>query len=200
MAKKLIIPPIVTPVTVEQAKEHERITLDDAENDALIENQLHTATRLAEEFTGRAFITQTWIFETTRIAPFIEFPRPPFQRLVPGSDITFTDWNNQTYVIEPDTYFINNVYEPARLIFKPGTNPFPSVIGWGWGWWPEGFLTAEFEAGYGDAGEDDPGEVPWPIKEGILQIFGHLYENRESQIIPYGAQQILEPFKVWYLR
>lgn len=196
MAQKMIVPPAILPVDVSEAKEHERIDVNDAANDLLIEQQLKAATMLAEEFTRRAFITQTWTYQTTCIKPILEIPRPRLQSV---SDVTFTNWNNQVTNIDPSTYFIDTIYEPGRLIFKPGSNPFPfgwGFFGWtGWGW--GGFLSLEFVAGYGDTADD----VPWEIKEAILQIFGFLYQNREGQPIPCGsvAHTLLSPFKVEYL-
>jgi hypothetical protein len=195
-------PPDVLPVDLDTAKVHERIDLNYLADDTSIESMLNTATRLAEEFTRRAFITQTWIFETTCLGPIIEIPRPRLQQVIANSDdsesMFFTDWNNVQYPIQDDAWFINTIYEPGRLIFKPGFSPLP--FGFSNGWWGAGwggFLTLQFDAGYGD----NPDDVPFPIKEGILQIFGHLYENREGQPLYPGsfAYELLRPFQVEYL-
>lgn len=190
MAQQLLTPPAVLPVTLAEAKVHERISLDDAANDASIESMLYAATRLAEEYTSRAFITQTWKYDTVRFGEFVAVPRPRLQIV---NEVSFTDLNNQTTIIDPSYYFINTVYEPGRVIFKPGT-PFP----FGFGLWFDcipGFLSVTYNAGYGDTADD----VPFPIKEAILQIFGHLYENRESQCMPGGAKQLLNPFRMMYI-
>jgi len=50
----------------------------------------------------------------------------------------------------------------------------------------------EFEAGYGDAGSD----VPDALKQGILQLVSHLYENREAEEIPKGLKALFWPFKI----
>ena len=49
----------------------------------------------------------------------------------------------------------------------------------------------EFKAGYGDASTD----IPEPLKEAILQLVCHLYENRESEEIPKGIKTKIWPFK-----
>lgn len=205
-SQKLLIPPTTPVVTVDEAKEHERIFIpNDIANDTLIQNQIEAATRMAEEFTRRAFITQTWVFETTCISPIIEIPRPNLQRIIPNSEMvttgpksmTFTNYNNQVYDIEDDTWFENDVYQPGQLIFK-SNSAYPFSFGiWGLGYAWGGFLTLQFEAGYGDTADD----VPWEIKEGILQIFGHLYENREGQPLYPGsfAFELLRPFKIEYI-
>jgi hypothetical protein len=109
----------------------------------------------------------------------------------------FVDWNNVTYPIDDDTWFIDTTPQPGLLIFKAGATPFPFPFGW-WGYsGPAGYLQLKFDAGYGDTADT----VPYEIKEGILQIFGHIYENREGQpLIPGSiAYDLLRPFQVDYL-
>ena len=81
------------------------------------------ATNMAEEFTRRAFITQTWRFETTSLFPIVEIPRPPLQS-VDENTVFYFNWNNVPTAIDPDTYFVNNVYGPGQLVFKGGYFPF----------------------------------------------------------------------------
>lgn len=207
MSWRLKTAPIVTPVSVSEAKEHERISINDAAEDLLIQNQLFAATRLAEEFTRRAFVTQIWELRTSKITPIMEIPRPPLLAVIPNSDdpddpgygsMVFTDLNDEETVIEEDTWFTDTVDEPGRLIFISDSNVFPWC---GWGCYPAGYLTINFIAGYGDDEDTSIENLPWEIKEGILQIFGFLYQNREGQPIPCGsvAHTLLSPFKVEYL-
>ena len=74
MSKILVTPPAVPLITLNEAKLHEKI--DEDEDDILIQNQIEAATRMAEEFTRRAFITQSWEYRTSRISSIIEIPRP----------------------------------------------------------------------------------------------------------------------------
>lgn len=50
----------------------------------------------------------------------------------------------------------------------------------------------EFKAGYGDAATD----VPEALKQGILQLLGHLYDNRGAEEIPKGIKAMFWPYKV----
>lgn len=50
----------------------------------------------------------------------------------------------------------------------------------------------EFICGYGDAGSD----VPEALKQGILQLLSHLYENRGAEEIPKGIKALFWPFKI----
>ena len=56
-----------------------------------------------------------------------------------------------------------------------------------------GPVRIRYVAGYGD----EPEDVPEAIRQAILQMVGHLYENRESQTMPSLGFQLLEPYKVW---
>ena len=171
---------------------------------------LEAATQMAEEYTRRAFITQVWEMQTTQLGPTIEIPRPRLQS-IDAATVNFYDWNNVAYAIPASTYFVDTIYEPGRLVFKAGYFPFPLDVGYsgGLGWWgsgsgingvdygpgPMGYLSLEFSAGYGATGA----LVPWAIREAILQIFGSMYQNRESQGIDCGAKQLLDAYKVEYL-
>lgn len=214
MAIKLITPPAILPVSIDDAKIHERIDIEDAANDASILSLLTASTQLAENYTRRAFITQTWLYQTANLSPIISIPRPPFididTDVLTGIQEVYTtnNYNIRTPVL-PNTlgiypYFTDNTYEPARFTWSGFQ--LPNQVGGGWGPWcgynygcsygGNGYtLSMQYTAGYGPLAID----VPWEIKEGILQIFGSLYENRESQLIPGGAQQLLSPYKVEYL-
>jgi len=50
----------------------------------------------------------------------------------------------------------------------------------------------EFKGGYGDAATD----VPDALKQAILQLLSHLYENREAEEIPKGLKALFWPFKI----
>lgn len=199
--KQLLIPG-ATPVTLQEAMLHERIDLNYEPNNTLIEYQLTAATEMAENFTRRAFCTQTWIYQTSNIGPVIPIPRPRLQYVIPNSvdaeSMVFTDWNNVQYPIADDTWWVDTIPQPGLLIFKAGASPFPYFFGGWWGWsGPVGYLNIKFVTGYGDTGAS----VPVEIKHATLQIFGHLYENREGQpLIPGSiAYDLLRPFQVDYL-
>jgi hypothetical protein len=199
---KLDIPPAILPVTIDEAKIHERIDIEDQANDASILAILGVATQLAQNYTRRAFITQGYIYETTNWQPVISIPRPPLIDVDPTSVKIRNSYNVITDV-DPTLFFIDRIYTPGRFIWRGFQIPYlvtagPFIWGgWNWGsaWWYGYTLIMKFTGGYGDTAD----LVPIEIKQGILQIFGSLYENRESQIIPPGAKQLLQPYKVEYL-
>lgn len=51
----------------------------------------------------------------------------------------------------------------------------------------------EFKAGYGDTAA----EVPDKLKQGILQLIGYLYKNREAAEIPKEIKAMFSTYKIW---
>jgi uncharacterized phiE125 gp8 family phage protein len=98
MALKLITPPAILPVTMAEAKIHERIDIEDAANNASILSLLIAATQLAENYTRRAFITQTWRYDTSNFSPIISIPRPPLISVDPATVFTIDNYNVATPV------------------------------------------------------------------------------------------------------
>lgn len=47
------------------------------------------------------------------------------------------------------------------------------------------------------SGLGSTGSVPDDVREGILQLVGHFYENREASLVGVSAEEI--PFGVWQL-
>ncbi|MCK4385369.1 MAG: phage head-tail connector protein [candidate division Zixibacteria bacterium] len=73
---------------------------------------------------------------------------------------------------------------PGRVKLRTGYN------------WPihRGFASflLEFKAGYGDGDTD----VPEALRQGVLQLIGHLYENRGAEEIPKGIKALFWPYKI----
>lgn len=180
MRLKLKTAPTVEPVTMEEAKLH--LKVDSADDNTLITALITTARQLAERETKRAFITQTWEM-CLDVAPYIiEIPKPPLQSVV---SIKVIDSVGTESTISADNYMVDaSQNSPGRVTPKLGYT------------WPthRGFASfiIEFKVGYGDAAAD----VPAPLKQAILQLIAHLYENRESSEIPAGVKILLWAFKI----
>jgi len=93
----------------------------------------------------------------------------------------------EKYILASKTSYHIDTSEnsPGRIKLKSGYS------------WPthRGFASfiITIKAGYGDAAAD----IPYSIKQAILQVIGHLYENRESQEVPDGAKSILHNYKLY---
>lgn len=180
MRLKLKTAPAVEPITLEEAKLH--LKVDSADDNTLITALITTARQLAELETKRAFITQTWEMYLDSAPAEIGIPKPPLQSV---ESIKVLDQDGNETTVDSSYYDVDKAENsPGRVNLKSGCC------------WPthRGFASfiVEFKAGYGDAAAD----VPEALKQGILQLIGHLYDNRDSQEIPKGIKALFWPFKI----
>lgn len=161
--------------------------------DDLIESLITTAREDCESFQNRAYITQTWELWLDRFPSdnFIEIPLPPLQSI---TSIKYYDTDDtEATAYEPGaetpigtaTYFTDDKSEPGRLCLKNGKS-WPSTT-----LRPHNGVCVTFVAGYGDAASD----VPKAVKQAMLLLIGHYYENREA-VLTTGMNPIVVPFAV----
>lgn len=162
---KIITAPTTYPVTLDEAKAHCRIDLDD--EDDLIQSLIMVATEWAEKFQNRAYITQTLE------ASFDDFPsdvfclpRPPLQTI---TSIKYIDSSSVEHTVDTGIYYADTNSDPGRVSLK-----YSQI-------WPTDTLQpinavrVRYTAGYGAASA-----VPKSVKQAILLLVGHWYNNREA--------------------
>lgn len=179
--------PTYEPLGLQEVKDHLRVTHSD--QDALISELIPAARRFAEGYTRRALITQTWDLLLDRFPKLIELPRPPLQSV---TSIAYVDATGTSQTLDAANYQIDAVSAPARVAPSYGNI------------WPQTYaemnvVTVRYVAGYGDAG----GDVPAGIRQAMLMLIGHLYENPEATIsgtiiarVPMGVEYLLDPYRV----
>ncbi len=176
MILKIITPPTDEPVTLDEAKLHCRVDVDD--DDDLIAALIVSAREYGERIAWRAFLTQTiqlWL-EAWPGGDAIEIPRPPLQGV---NVITWFDEDDDPHVVDEATYFVDYYSEPGRVVLRANQT------------WPNGTLRAynsivvEYDAGW-EAAED----VPQNYKQAMLLLIGHWYENREATTVGAVARSI----------
>ena len=172
MHLKLITPPTVEPVTVEETKLHLR--LDGNEEDNLISALIKAARQKAEEYTRRAFITQTWEVAVDSVTSTLCLPRPPVQTI---EAVTLDG-----QAVAPENYGL-----AVNLFYTK--NPLYAVY--------PGGLVIRYVSGYGSTAED----IPQAIRQAILMLVAHLYEHRGdvAEEIPPMIKSLLQPFRVMLL-
>jgi len=170
---RVITPPAVEPITVADAKTELGITAGD--QDARLARLIRTARELAEQYTNRAFITQTLGLQLdafpergipwwdgvrqVSIQAFtggdpIWLPRPP---AIAVTSVTYWDADDTEFTMDATQYEVDAMSEPARLVLLSGASwPF-SVRAY-----RAGLVT--YTAGYGS----DPADLPGVIAEAIL--------------------------------
>lgn len=174
MALKIKTSPTLEPVSLIEAKELLRI--DDADNDTLISSMINAVRQRAEEWTGRAFLTQTWTLWLDQF-PFrnginslngrvIVIPRPPMQSV---TFIKTYDTENAPSIFDTSDYFVDTPTSPGRIALNENSS------------WPTGLrkfsaVEIEFISGYGSLASD----VPEGIKQGMLQWIKLLFANKSK--------------------
>lgn len=185
MPAKLITPPTLEPVTLQEAKDHLRVTTTD--EDALISELITSARQQAETFLRRALLTQTWALYLDSFPDQIELPNSPVQSV---TSIKYIDVDGVEQTLSTLQYDVHTQNEPALIVPAYGKT-WPSIRS------QLNAITVEFVAGW-----QIQQSVPGPIKSALLLIIGHLYENRENASplnmhqLPYGANALLFPYRI----
>ena len=137
-----------------------------AEDDLL--NSLITAARqYCETFQRRAYITQTWELwlDAFPSQDCIKTPLPPLQ----SATIKYYDINDTEATFTSSDYFVDTKSEPGWLGLNTGCIWPTTTLR------PANGVCIEFVAGYGDTAST----VPKRIRQAILLLISHWYENRE---------------------
>lgn len=169
-ALKLLTAPTVEPVTTAEAKTNMRVTSSD--DDTFIGTLITAARRYAEQHCRRAFVNQTWdlYLDDWPGDDYIVIPRPP---LVSVTHVKYTDSGNTVNTWAAANYIVDSYREPGRV-----------VLGYGISWptatlRPTSAINVQYVAGYGAAAAN----VPQEIKQAILLLVAHWYENREAVLV-----------------
>ena len=153
--------------------------------DDYLNSLITSARQYAEGFQRRAYITQTWELwlDSFPSKSCINIPLPPLQAI--GLSVKYYDTNDAETEFSSTNYFVDVKSEPGRIGLNYGKT-WPSTT-----LRPIGGVCIEFVAGYGDAASD----VPTKVKQAILLLISHWYENREPVAIT-GAMPKEIPFSV----
>lgn len=187
----LVSGPAAQPVTLAEAKSHCRIESDD--EDVLLQRLIDTATAMVDGrgVLFRAMITQTWAQTGQNWCGKIPLTMTPVQSL---SAVKYFDTDG---ILQTATL------SDFRLIGGENLSYVEPVSGASW---PQAFdrhdaLRVEYVAGYGDASSD----VPEVVRNAILMLVGHFYENRESHSmdapkeVPMGFEALISVERgAWY--
>lgn len=196
MGLKLITAPASPVLTLTEAKAHLRVVTSD--DDTIITDYVAAATNYAEEFTGRAFIDQTWdlyldAFPTTGELQ-IKIPKPP---LIEVLSVSYDDSNGDEQVIASGQYYVDTVSEFGWVVPASGLSTWPTPID------AINSVRVRFRAGYLSPDSPPLNAVPRGIVSAVKLILGSLYEHRESQVVgtissrlPWGAEQLLRQHRV----
>lgn len=163
--------PSLDPVSLQEAKDHLRV--DSTDEDGLIVGYILAARDYVEREIGRSLINRTLQLKIDSDWPVdcngndrIELPKPP---AVSVSSITYIDTAGNAQTLASDQYQFTqgDLYgyvRPAYGVSWPAVRDQADAI------------TVTYVAGYGS----NPGDVPHSIRQAILLMVAHFYENREA--------------------
>ena len=182
-------PPAVTPVSVDEAKA--RLRIDSTDEDSTVGLMITAATAYLDGWSGtlgRALVTQTWAqsFSDFPVGRRLRLPLAPVQSI---SSITYQDADDVEQTFDASNYRLQTDALGPYVELKRGSS-WPGTIN------RDDAVTVTFVAGYGDNAADVPGS----IRDAMILMIGHLFENREAtspltiKEIPWGAKTLLAPF------
>lgn len=171
---KMITGPAAEPVSLTEVKSHLRIDSDT--EDTYLGTLIQTAREFCENFQNRAYITQTWELTTDSWGCFpLDIPLPP---LISVESIKYFDTENVEATWDAANYFVDIDSEPGRIGLGYLVTLPQTVLR------PTNGVKIQFIAGYGAALD-----VPLRIKQAILMLVGHYYENRET-VSPVDLKEV----------
>lgn len=154
-------------VTTAEAKAHLRV--DDSTDDTLIAGLVKGATRFIEGLCWSALVTQTWELVLDEFcSDVIDLERGPLQSI---TSVKYRDEDGTEQTLSSSAYWVDTARLPGRIMLKdteswPGTQVRPDAV------------RVRFVVGFGAASA-----VPQELKQAILYVVSHLYENREPEIV-----------------
>lgn len=169
---KRVTPPAVAPVALIDTKLNLRV--DHADEDTNIESLIAAATDYLEApngAIGKAFITQSWALSVP--CPDRDFrihlPVTPVQSI---TSISYYDADDVSQTLTVGDFYLHGDEDWAYIEPKPGVT------------WPGVYdrldaITVEFVAGFGDTAA----AVPQTIRQCVLLMVAHWYENREPVVV-----------------
>jgi hypothetical protein len=201
----VVEPPAAEPVSVNLARLHLRV--DQTGDDELIANYITAARTWAEQYLGRALLTQqlNWTMAFSRPPngfPYMSMPMSllvlpmwfqwpltqqgaiglPWEPVISVDKVSYGQWG------QPDTVLVLGTdYDVDVSSARLRIHPYSQVL-------PNDHLQVLFTVGYGS----DPKTIPGPIITAILILTAFLYENRGDAggDMPMAAEMLLSPFRI----
>ncbi len=186
--------PAAEPVGTDELKTH--LHVSGTGSDAYVTAIGKAARELAEAYTNRAFITQTWdlYFDCFPDGTEIPLAKPPLQSV---AFVKYIDAAGTEQTWGTANYFVDDKRQPPRIVKDsavswPDTDDRPNAV------------HVQFVAGYGTAGT----MVPESLRHGIKLIAANLMEHRgdrqesgvlnsEPRSLPPAAEHLMFPYRAF---
>lgn len=185
---KVIEQPKIEPVSIGEVKT--QLGIDDTRSDDLIARRIVEARKWAEEYTGRAFITQT---REKRWDCFVDEHECPSALTVVS--LKYIDPYGVETTLSAENYVLDTypMIPYVRAVYGLG---WPSIRS------ERNVVRIQYTAGYGPKSSD----VEPLIREAIILLVGHwmnFQPQAESGIsmsrIPFAVRDLLDPYKLYFV-
>jgi len=179
--------PALEPVSVSEAKDYLRV--DSAVEDPVVASLILAARLHIEGALDIAMVTQSWSLfldgwpEDGRVS----IPLGPLKSV---DSVKVYDAEDTAQTVSPETYVVDLSALRPRLVRQAGAVwPTPGRAANG--------IEIALTAGYGDTTD----KVPQPIRQAVLMLAAHWYEQREPVVfekpdeLPHGVADLLKPYR-----
>lgn len=208
---KIVTEPVAEPITIAEAATHCRIDFPTTEAEYL-QSLILVARRYVENATNRALIDRTidWYFDWFPNKsyrwdyPYTQQPIcVPYAPLVSVTSIKYTDTNSVQQTWDSSYYTVDTDSDEGRIYPVYGQY-YPTDVQY-----ISNAIVIRYVAGYTittDSPQDSPldyaDNVPQELKQAMLLVVGHLYENRELSTmdsintLPFGVKELIGSYRV----
>lgn len=187
----LVSAPSITPVSLTEAKA--QLDIGYTDKDALITALIQAATGYLDGWTGilgRCLVEQTWRQDFDRFAYCLRLPLSP---VIDIASVKYDDAAGDEQTIAAENYSLLNDDLGPYVKFID-TFSFPDIHDE----WPAVRVT--YDAGYESEGSTST--VPAPIKQAILLLVRHWFDNPTAvvvgvtaQAVPMSVDALIAPFR-----
>jgi uncharacterized phiE125 gp8 family phage protein len=186
-------------ILLEDIKDHLRIPIGETNEDTLLEGLRDVAQEYVENYTNRKLLTQKWsvYFDDWPNKDSFEIPYPPLQYLGsssgPSTALAYTNSTQNTVRWSSSNFAADSISEPGRLVRDYEVTAWPTTATLH----NNNPIAITFICGY-----TTTSNIPQSIKQAMLLIIGHLYEQREETIVgqpitrvPLAANSLLASYR-----
>lgn len=198
MQYKVITPVATEPLIVAEVESHLRLTFDDTYDGVdrtWLINRITAAREYCENKTGIAFATQTleaymYGFPCEK---YIDLPKLPLQSVI---SVKYKDYTGVETTLSENIDYIVDTDSLVGKIVLPYAKNWPTFTPY-----PVNPVKIRYIVGYSDSNK-----IPEIIKQAMLLLIGHWYENREAVVtgsiskeVEFAVSCLLSQYRVrWW--
>lgn len=174
-------------ITTATAKTHLKVDISD--DDTLIDNLIEAATQAAQDYTNRYFINTTLKMVADTWDDIATLYKSPVSSV---TAIKYYDTDNSIQTLSSSVYIVDNTFKPCRILLDQDQS-YPNLAE------RKAAIEITYVVGEGSAASD----VNELVKQAVLLMVGHWYQNREAVVVgrtanevPLGAKMLLDQYKI----